>query len=143
MKRIRNTVRKSITDLIPDTVSDRRKFLKNHLAPFIGKSIYCPALGVNVDILSKSIEETAQNAALSKESTIAALNLDKIIENAVFEKMDIPRSNKQKKNFDYIFIYKMKAILKSIGTVSLIIGIRETKNFLHYSVTIPIKVKNR
>lgn len=143
MNRVRNTIRKSTTDQIPETVSDRRKFLKKHLAKYIGKNVYCPALGVNVDILSKSVEETAQNAALSKESTIAALNLEKIIQNAVFEKMDIPKSNKQIKNFDYIFIYKMKAILKSIGTVSLVVGIRQTKNFLHYSITIPLKVKNR
>lgn len=141
MNRVRNTIRKSITDQIPETVSDRRKFLKKHLAEYIGESVYCPALGVNVDILSKSVEETAQNAALSKESTIAALNLKKIIQNAVFEKMDIPKSNKQKKNFSYIFVYKLKTILKSIGTVSLVVGVRDMDRFLHYSITIPLKVK--
>lgn len=141
MNRVRNTIRKSITDQIPETVSDRRKFLKKHLAEYIGESVYCPALGVNVDILSKSVEETAQNAALSKESTIAALNLKKIIQNAVFEKMDIPKSNKQKKNFSYIFVYKLKTILKSIGIVSLVVGVRDMDRFLHYSITIPLKVK--
>lgn len=143
MNRVRNTIRKSTTDQIPETVSDRRKFLKKYLAKYIGKSVYCPALGVNVDILSKSVEETAQNAALSKESTIAALNLEKIIQNAVFEKMDIPKSNKQIKNFSYIFVYKLKAILKSIGTVSLVVGVRDMDRFLHYSITIPLKVKKR
>lgn len=78
---VKNTVSKDLIDSIPDTVAGRRDFLKKHLNNLDGKTIYCPSLGVHVSIILKSIVETSENAAITKESTIAALNVVALIEN--------------------------------------------------------------
>lgn len=139
MKPVKNTLSESVIKAIPETAKDRRIFLKKHLAALKGKHFFCPALQVNIEITSNSISETAENAALSKKSTVAALNLGCLIENSVYEGMDIPKSNKQKKAFQFIFVYRLSAILEGYGKAKIMVGVRQVGGFLHYSVTIPDK----
>lgn len=64
---VKNTVSKDLIDSIPESVAERRDFLKKHFNNLDGKTIYCPSLGVNVLVILKSIVETSENAAITKE----------------------------------------------------------------------------
>ena len=103
---------------------------------FIGKTVNCPALGVTVEFTRASYNETIRNAAISKSSTIAALNILRLIKNASYVSMDIPQSNKHKKTFQFIFIFILKSHLIGYGDVKILVGVQEIGRFLHYSVTI-------
>ena len=132
----RNTVKKETIAKIPETVQDRRLFLNKHMLKYIDKKTKCPALGVIVEFTRASYNETIRNAALSKSSTIAALNVLRLIKNATYIGMDIPQSNKQKKTFQFIFVYILKSYLIGYGDVKLLVGVQERGKILHYSVTI-------
>lgn len=135
-KKTRNTVKKEILSEIPETVQERRIFLNKQMKQFIGKAIYCPALGVNVEFTRASYHETIRNAAINNSSTIAALNVLRLIRNACYIRMDIPQSNKQKKTFQFIFVFILTSHLIGYGNVKILVGAQERGNFLHYSVTI-------
>lgn len=136
---VKNTVSKDLIDSIPDTVAGRRDFLKKHLNNLDGKTIYCPSLGVHVSIILKSIVETSENAAITKGSTIAALNVVALIENSIYDGMDIPVSRPQTLKFHFIFVYRLKAMLENYGIAKTLIGVRLNPSmmFLQYSVTLP------
>lgn len=136
---VKNTVSKDLIESIPDTVAGRRDFLKKHLNNLDGKTIYCPSLGVHVSIILKSIVETSENAAITKESTIAALNVVALIENSIYDGMDIPVSRTQTSKFHFIFVYRLKAMLENYGIAKTLIGVRLNPSmmFLQYSVTLP------
>ena len=136
---VNNTVSKELIDSIPESVAGRRVFLKKHLNNLDGKTIYCPSLGVNVSIILKSIVETSENAAITKESTIAALNVVELIENSIYDGMDIPVSRTQTSKFHFIFVYRLKAMLENYGIAKTLIGVRLNPSmmFLQYSVTLP------
>lgn len=136
---VKNTVSKDLIDSIPDTVAGRRDFLKKHLNNLDGKTIYCPSLGVHVSIILKSIVETSENAAITKESTIAALNVVALIENSIYDGMDILVSRTQTSKFHFIFVYRLKAMLENYGIAKTLIGVRLNPSmmFLQYSVTLP------
>ena len=136
IKKTRNTVKKEILSEIPETVQGRRLFLNKEMKPYIGKSVHCPALGVTVEFTRASYNETIRNAATSKSSTIAALNILRLIKNASYVNMDIPQSNKQKKTFQFIFVFILKSYLIGYGDVKILVGVQEIGRFLHYSVTI-------
>jgi len=143
LKKTRNTVDKGTMALIPETVQERRIFLSKKLTELTNKSIICPALGnVKVKITASSVSEAARKAALTNESTIAALNTVNLIKNAHYYAGDIPRSNKQKKSFHFVFIYILKSYLIGYGEVKIVVGVQEIGNFLHYSVTIPEIIKD-
>lgn len=79
IKRTRNTVKKEILSKIPETVQERRLFLNKEMLKYIGKTVNCPALGVTVEFTRASYNETIRNASISKSSTIAALNIMRLI----------------------------------------------------------------
>ena len=54
---------------IPDTIQERRRFIKNYLQQYQDKSFYCKSLDCKVKVIDKSIDETAYHAALSKQAT--------------------------------------------------------------------------
>ncbi|WP_297828138.1 hypothetical protein [uncultured Methanobrevibacter sp.] len=110
-----------------------------HLRTLDGKTIYCPSLGVNVSIILKSIVETSENAAITRESTIAALNVVELIESSIYDGMDIPVSRTQISKFHFIFVYRLKAMLENYGVAKTLIGVRLNPSmmFLQYSVTLP------
>lgn len=134
--RTRNTISKEILATIPDTIHGRRLFLNKQTKQFIGKSVVCPALGVIVEFTRASYNETIRNAAISKNSTIAALNVLRLIKNARFVKMDIPLSNKQRQTFQFVFVFILNSYLIGYGDVKILVGAQERGKFLHYSVTI-------
>lgn len=136
IKKTRNTVKKEILSEIPETVQERRLFLNKEMLKYIGRTISCPALGVTVEFTRASYNETIRNAAISESSTIAALNILRLIKNASFVSMDVPKSNKQKKTFQFIFVFILKSYLLGYGDVKIIVGVQEIGRFLHYSVTI-------
>ena len=57
-------------------------------------------------------------------------------QNATFVEMDLPQSNKQKKTFQFIFVFILKSYLIGYGDVKILVGVQEIGRFLHYSVTI-------
>lgn len=67
---------------VPDTKQERRRFIKEHLSQYQDKSFYCRALDCNVKVTDKSIEETAFQAAISKQATKLAIQLPQVIRNA-------------------------------------------------------------
>ena len=89
---VKNVITNDIICSIPESIVERRDFLKRFLKHLDGEVVYCPALGVNVSIVFKSIVETSENAAVTKESTIAALNVVELIKNSIYDGMDIPVS---------------------------------------------------
>ena len=137
---VKNTVPESIINSIPNSIAERRVFLKHNLQGLDGQIIYCPTLGVNVSIIMKSIIETSENAAVTRESTIAALNIVELIKQSVFDGMDIPISKTQMSKFHFIFVYRLKAHLEHYGITKTLIGVRLHPSllFLQYSVTLPI-----
>ncbi len=136
---VKNTLSKDLIDSIPDSVAGRRDFLKKHLNNLDGSTIYCPSLGVNASIILNSIIETSENAAITKESTIAALNVVALIEKSIYDGMDIPVSKTQTSKFHFIFVYRLKAMLENYGIAKTLIGVRLNPSmmFLQYSVTLP------
>ena len=135
-KKTRNTVNKELLSKIPETVQERRYFLNKQLISFIGKKVYCPALGVIVEFTRASYNETIRNAAINKDSTVAALNVLRLIKNASFNRMDLPHSNKQKQTFQFVFVFILNSYLIGYGDVKILVGAQERGKILHYSVTI-------
>lgn len=136
---VKNTIAKDVIDSIPASVAERRNFLKRQLKGLDGKTFFCPALGVNILIILKSIVETSENAAITKESTIAALNVVELIKNSIYDGMDIPVSKTQTSKFHFLFVYRLKAVLENYGITKTLIGVRLNPSlmFLQYSVTLP------
>lgn len=136
---VKSAISADLLNSIPETIPERRNFLKQQLKKLDGQIIFCPALGVNVSIVFKSIVETSENAAVTKASTIAALNVVALIKSSIFDGMDIPVSKTQTSKFHFIFIYRLKAMLENYGVTKTLIGVRlhPSMMFLQYSVTLP------
>lgn len=54
--------------------------------------------------------------------------------------MDIPVSKTQISKFHFIFVFRLKALLKDYGIAKTLIGVRvnPAMMFLQYSVTLPV-----
>jgi hypothetical protein len=137
MKFVRNIVAKEIIDAIPSSVQLRRIFIKKQLSPLKDCEVFCGSLGVYVKIENKSINEIAENASVSANSTIAALNLLNLVRNAEFEKFYLPTSNTQVKKFGAVFIISLKANLIGYGNAKVLVAATEYRGALYYSVTVP------
>ena len=113
----------------------RRAIIVERLAPLIGTSVPCRAFkGKRVEFLFASIDETAARAAQRYESTLAALQVVKALQNSVLVKTDTPHSNKQKK-MEFTKVHELSAILKNVGEVKIIVGERKNKRIIHYCIT--------
>jgi len=119
-----------------NAVDVRREFLKKELSKLKDKKYRCPCLGgVPVKIIGDSIDEIAAHAAKSFASTKAALQLPKLINEARFFKMYLPKDNySQKKKFKFIFIYELHCP-KEKGFTKIMVGVRESGKFLQYCIT--------
>jgi hypothetical protein len=137
MKFVRNIVAKEIIDAIPSSVQLRRIFIKKQLSPLKDCEVFCGSLGVYVKIENKSINEIAENASVSANSTIAALNLLNLVRNVEFEKFYLPTSNTQVKKFGAVFIISLKANLIGYGNAKVLVAATEYRGALYYSVTVP------
>ena len=137
MKFVKNIVAKEIIEAIPSSIQLRRTFIKKQLSPLKDCEVFCGSLGVYVKIENKSIVEIAENASVSINSTIAALNLLNLVRNAEFEKFYMPTSNTQITKFGAVFIISLKAMLMEYGNAKILIAATEYRGALYYSVTIP------
>lgn len=117
-----------------NTVDARREIIKNHFSNLKGKSIECPALGKDVEITTESIRETAAKASKREKSTLAALQIEVAIKKAKYVDTHIPKKGKQTK-IRFVKIHELKAFLKGIGEVKIMVGERRNTRVLHYCIT--------
>lgn len=108
------------------------EFMNNH---FLGRSYYCPALGCNVVVTKKSIHETATHASKSVASTIAVINLPKIISSATFVKTDKPKIGTQRNRFKAVRMYTLEASISTFGIIKLTIAKTRTRIRVEYCIT--------
>ena len=116
----------------------RRQMIRQSLKKWRGKTVKCPCLG-NVPVLieQKSIDEIDEHACMNAESTAMAMQLPKLIRKARFYRMTLPKDNSmQKKKFQFIFMYELRANTKDGKQAKITIGIKEGPlMFLQYCVT--------
>ena len=116
----------------------RRQMIRQRLKKWRGKTVKCPCLG-NVPVLieQKSIDEIDEHACMNAESTEMAMQLPKLIRKARFYRMTLPKDNSmQKKKFQFIFMYELRADTKDGKQAKITIGIKEVPlMFLQYCVT--------
>lgn len=74
---------------------------------------------------------------MNADSTAMALQLPYLIRNARFHRMTLPKENTmQKKKFQFIFMYELRAETRDGKEAKLTIGIKEIPlMFLQYCVT--------
>jgi len=132
---IENTVSSELIAQIPATEDDRRKFLTSELQRFEGTEIYSKYFNQNVIVLKKSLSEITKWAAKSKESVIAALNLDGVVANATKVNEDNPKPNKKTKEFYFNKMYEMRCNIKGVGTAKLMVGERKNGKKITYCIT--------
>ena len=117
-------------------IAVRRNIIKEALVKMKGQTVQCHCLGgVPVVIIGDSINEIANHASKGYKSTLAALLLPEMIENAVYYRMHLPKNNQQRKKFRFIFIYELHCKTMKYGTVKIMVGVRENARFLQYSLT--------
>lgn len=112
----------------------RRELIYDNLKGLIGKEVYCPALGKNVEFVSNSIRETATHASKTYKSTLASFRVLEAIGRAEYISTDIPKEGKQT-SLRFVKIHELSASLTKIGTVKIIVGERKNKRVLHYCIT--------
>ena len=132
---IENIVSPEVSAQIPNTETDRRKFLESELKRFESTEVYSNYFGQNVKITNKSIKEICKWAAIRKESVIAALNLDGVITNAVYINDDEPHNNTQKNTFKFSRMYELHCKIKGLGTAKLMVGERKSGKKITYCIT--------
>ncbi|MBQ3689433.1 MAG: hypothetical protein II937_06140 [Bacteroidales bacterium] len=121
---------------IPNTLADRKKLLRQELSPLVGSSEFCKNLHDDVHIYSHlPIREIMNHSAISKDSTLAALNLIEVIKNAVrVGKPSAPHSNVQL-NRGVAAIIEMRCKIKGVGTVKLTIAKKKQGEYTAYCLT--------
>ncbi len=125
------------TDIkVPETIKERREFLKKRLKKFQGENYTCPALSnADVYVIGHSIKETVFQASKSKKSTIASLYLDQIIKNAVFVSKGSPKQGVQTKKFNFKEVFVLHTEIQDLGVVKLVVGVNYNDDCLQYCVT--------
>ncbi len=125
------------TDIkVPETIKERREFLKKRLKKFQGKKYTCPALSnADVYVIGHSIKETVFQASKSKKSTVASLYLDKIIKSSVFISKGSPKKGTQNKKFNFKEVFVLYTEIQGLGTVKLVVGVNNNDDYLQYCVT--------
>ena len=125
------------TENTKEAIHARRIMIRHRLSK-VSKPIKCPCLG-NVPVLiePKSIEEIEQYAGLSAESTAVALQLPQLLKTVTYYRMTLPKeNNKQKKKFQFIFVYELRSETKDGKQAKLLVGVREIPlKFLQYCIT--------
>lgn len=121
--------------LIGMTQEQRSVLLRNFLKRYSKHDFRCPAFG-QVRITSSGISETAHHASKRVASTILALNLKSIIENAdtIFGAYT-PKGNVRQSKMKFTEIYELHVDVANIGTAKLMIGKNGKGFFVHYCCT--------
>lgn len=138
MKTIKNSATAATIAQIPRNTKVRRQFLKVHLKKHQGQVYRSKALGgYPIAVSGISLDETISHASRSRKSTILALNLKSIIEEAQYYRMVLPKwtSKKQVNRFKLSFMFVMEINVGGVGLCSLKIAAKESGTFLLYSIT--------
>lgn len=121
---------------IPDTIQERRKFIKDKLLQYQDKSFYCKALDCKVKVIDKSIDETAYHGALSKQATKLAIHLPQVIRDASILELHLPpKIGRQRKVMKFKEIANLLAIVPRVGKAKLTVGFIENGECIEYAIT--------
>lgn len=117
------------------TQEQRSALLKNYLKKYSKCDFRCPAFGF-VRVTSSGISETAHHASKRVASTILALNLKSIIENAdtIFGAY-VPKDNRRQSKMKFTEIFELHVNLVDVGIAKLMIGKNDKGYFVHYCCT--------
>lgn len=129
-------------DIMGMSIDERRKYIVESMrTEYLGNQYFCPALGCDIYVTPNSIKETSAHASKSFESTIASLNLPKVIELAQSVSVSEPHSNTQKRTFKAKEVYVLKSFLGHL-TAKLVVVKTSKGAKLEYCVTAKRTIPN-
>ena len=99
------------------------------------KRDYNRSLKDNINIRFLSITETIRHAAKTYESTLAMLQLDTILRNAVKYGKPKPPKKGVKNQAAFSQMREMRYDLAGVGTVKMMVGIKRTGEIIQYCIT--------
>ncbi|MBQ6157201.1 MAG: hypothetical protein IJK22_11450 [Bacteroidales bacterium] len=99
------------------------------------KQVYNRSLKDNINIRFLSITETIRHAAKTYESTLAMLQLDSILRNAVKYGKPKPPKKGVKNQAVFSQMREMHYDLAGVGTVKMMVGIKRTGEIIQYCIT--------
>ena len=99
------------------------------------KRVYNRSLKNNISIRFLSITETIRHAAKTYESTLAMLQLDTILRNAVKYGKPKPPKKGVKNQAAFSQMREMRYDLAGVGTVKMMVGIKRTGEIIQYCIT--------
>lgn len=119
----------------------REKIIKDFYGQWIAgnpsKKIWNDALQAEIHVKFKSINETANKAARSYESTIAVFSLTEILQTAIKVKIEAKKNNNNQREFENMII------MRALERVKVVVGLQKTtKEFVQYSITVPKQQKS-
>lgn len=121
---------------IPETKQERRRFIKLQLANCVGRKYYCRALDCYVLVTDKSVEETAYQAAITKNATKLALRLPEVIREATILDLHLPpKPGRQTKRMKFVRIGNLYASIPRVGKAKLTIGYLINGDCIEYAIT--------
>lgn len=101
-----------------------------------GKKVFNIHLKDYINVRFVSINETIRHASKSYYSTLAVLQLDAVLSNAVKfgKRMPIKQDVKNQQPFSYMI--EMRCVLPYIGTAKLMVGVKKSsKEKIQYCIT--------
>ena len=99
------------------------------------KRAYNRSLKDNINVRFLSITETIRHAAKTYESTLAMLQLDAILRNAVKYGKPKPPKRGVKNQAAFSQMQEMHYDLAGLGTVKMMVGIKRTGEVIQYCIT--------
>lgn len=99
------------------------------------KRVYNRSLKNNINIRFLSITETIRHAAKTYESTLAMLQLDTILRNAVKYGKPKPPKKGVKNQAAFSQMREMRYDLAGVGTVKMMVGTKRTGEIIQYCIT--------
>lgn len=99
------------------------------------KQVYNRSLKDNINIRFLSITETIRHAAKTYESTLAMLQLDTILRNAVKYGKPKPPKKGVKNQASFSQMQEMHYNLAGVSTVKMMVGIKRTGEIIQYCIT--------
>ncbi len=121
---------------VPDTKQERRRFIKEYLSQYQDKTFYCRALDCDVKVTDKSIEETAFQAAISKQATKLALQLPRVIRDSTILEIHLPpKAGRQTKRMKFVEIANLLADIPRVGRAKLTVGYIRNGDCIEYAIT--------
>ena len=121
---------------IPETIQERRRFIKQKLEPCKDKSFYCRALDCKVKVTDRSVEETAFQGAVSKQATKLAIRLPEVIRTATIIALHLPpKPGRQRSRMHFKEIANLLAVVPRVGKAKLTVGFVDNGDCIEYAIT--------